>query len=218
MITGIFKEETNRRFLAIIDINGKQEECYMATSSKFKNLYDLKNKEVLLEKNIGKNTRTKYVVQALKDKEDYIWLNLKALNNLYYEQVLKENQSIICEKKINENLRIDFFDNNQQELIEVKGILSKDSKVLFPSFETKRFYRQLKEIYKWKYAKKMVIILMNPNIKEIELNKEYIDIYNQLIKCVNNNLKIEIYKIIFDKDFKLKKVNYKMDNNVMQIK
>lgn len=217
MITGVFKEEATRRFIAIIDVNGRQEECYMASSSKLNKLYNLNNKEVILEKNIGKNTRTKYVVQALKDDNEYVWLNLKALNNLYYKQVLKKNPSIICEKKINANLRIDFFDNEKQELIEVKGVLSKDCKVLFPSFETQRFFRQLKEIYKWKYKKKLVIIIMNPNIKEIELNKEYIEIYNQLIKCINNNLKIEIYKIIFDEDFKLKKVNYKINCNVIQI-
>lgn len=218
MITGIFKEEANRRFVAIIEVNGKLEECYMASSSKLSKLYDLKDKEVLLEKNIGKNTRTKYVVKAIRDNNDYIWLNLKELNNLYYKQILENNLSIICEKKINTNLRIDFFDKEQQQLIEVKGILSKNSRALFPSFKTERFYRQLREIYNWNNQKTLVIILMNPNIKEIEFNKEYTDIYNQLIKCINNNLKIEIYKIIFDKKFKLRKVNYKINNNVIQIK
>ena len=58
---------------------------------------------------------------------------------------------------------------------------------------------------------------MNPNIKEIEFNKEYTDIYNQLIKCINNNLKIETYKIIFDKDFKLERIDYKMNGDVMKI-
>lgn len=218
MITGVFKEESNRRFLAIIDINGKQEECYLASSSKLKKIYDLRNKEVLLEKNKGKNTRTKYVVQALKDKKDYIWLNLKELNNLYYKQILKENPYIFCEKKINKNLRIDFFDYDKQELIEIKGILSQYSKVQFPSFETKRFYRQLKEMHKWEHLKKLVIILMNPNIVEIEFNKEHIEIYNQLIKCINSNLKIEIYKIIYDIDFKLEKVDYEINNSILQIK
>ncbi len=218
MITGIFKEEANGRFIAIIEVNGKLEECYMASSSKLNKLYNLKDKEVFLEKNIGKNTRTKYVVQALKDKNDYIWLNLKELNNLYYRQILEKNISIICEKKINKNLRIDFFDKEQKELIEVKGILSQNSSAIFPSLETERFYRQLKEIYKWKNKKRLVIILMNPNIKEIKLNKEYIDIYDQLIKCIRNDLKIEIYKIIYYKDFKLKKVDYKLDNNVLKLK
>ena len=218
MITGIFKEEANRRFIATIEVNGKLEECYMASSSKLSKLYDLKDKEVLLEKNIGRNTRTKYVVQAIRDNNDYIWLNLKELNNLYYKQILENNLSIVCEKKINTNLRIDFFDKEQQQLIEVKGILSKNSRALFPSFKTGRFYRQLREIYNWNNQKTLVIILMNPHIKEIEFNKEYTDIYNQLIKCINDNLKIEIYKIIFDKGIKLKKIDYILDNNVLLLK
>lgn len=217
MVRGIFKEESNRRFIAIIEVNGKLEECYMASSSKLNKLYNLQDKEVFLEKNIGKNTRTKYVVQALKDNNDYIWLNLKELNKLYYKQILENNLSIISEKKINNNLRIDFFDKAQKELIEVKGILSQNSSATFPSFETERFYRQLKEIYEWKNKKRLVIILMNPNIKEIKLNKEYIEIYDQLIKCIKNNLKIEIYKMVFDKEFKLEKVRYVMKNGIMKI-
>lgn len=217
MIIGKFKREANRRFIAFIDINGKEEACYMATSSKFKKLYDLKDKEVLLEKNIGKNTKTKYVVQALKDNKEYIWLNLKALNDLYYKKVLLENDFIIREKQISNKLRIDFFNSKTKELIEVKGILSENEETLFPTFKTERFLRQLKEINNWKYSKKLIIILMNPNIKRIKLNEKYEEIYYQLKRGLENGLKIEIFRIVYDEEFSLKKVPYKKYRNSFKI-
>ena len=105
MIEGIFKEECKRRFLALVEINGKEEECYMSTSSKLKDIIDLNGRTVLLKENKGENLRTKYTVQAVKEKENIILLNLNYINELFYAEILKSNQEILREQKINKNAK-----------------------------------------------------------------------------------------------------------------
>lgn len=51
MIIGNFIREKNMRFLCLVDIANKREECYLSSSSKLKNYINLNKKTVLLVPN-----------------------------------------------------------------------------------------------------------------------------------------------------------------------
>ena len=51
LIKGVFKYECKNRFIAIVNINGIDTECYLASSTKIKHFIDLTNHTVFLIKN-----------------------------------------------------------------------------------------------------------------------------------------------------------------------
>ena len=214
MITGIFKEECKYRFLAKVIIDGKEEECYMPTSSKLSKIINLKNKYVYLLKNSGKNLRTMYKVHSVLIDKNQILLDLNCINNLFYKEILLENKEYLPEKTLNKNLKVDFFNIEQKEIIEIKGLISEGNFIKFPYLNTNRVIRQLKEMSKLNYKSKLVFILMNPKIKTIELDSNNIEFMRQFNNAIKNNISIEFYKIKWkNNEEHLQKVTFiRMDN------
>lgn len=218
LIKGVFKYECKNRFIAIVNINGIDTECYLASSTKIKHFIDLTNHTVFLIENSKKNSRTKYTIHSTIINGIYILLNLNYINKLFYNQILKKNASYKPEKTLNSNLKVDFFCKNANEIIEIKGILSENETVTFPHQNSNRIIRQLKEFKKEDYKIRLIFILMNPNIKTIILDKENKEFYNSL-KVLKNKLHIEIYSYIFGSTEEcLFQKYYKLNKNTIFIK
>jgi sugar fermentation stimulation protein A len=218
MIQGIFKYECKHRFLAIVEINNIETECYMPTSSKLKNFIDLTDKTVYLIPNLEKNSRTKYTVHATLINNTYILLNLNYLNNLYFEKVLNCNINYLPEKTISSNLKVDFFSTLNNQLIEIKGIITDRSYSTFPYISSKRIIRQLDEFSKLDYNITLVLILMNPKINTIYLDINNKNFYNAFINCISK-INLDIYSYEFTSNLeKLNKRTYILTDNIIKIK
>lgn len=189
----------------------------MSTSSKLRNIINLEGKKVLLKENKGKKLKTKYTVQAIKENNNIILLNLNYINELFYIQVLKSNSDIVREQKINNNLKVDFLDKITGELIEVKGIISENKSVIFPTMKTERFTKQLKEFKKIRNNVRLVIILMNPKINRIIFNKQYKQFYEIFESCIKVGMKIEVYKASYEEKISLKKLKFIIDKDCIVI-
>lgn len=218
MIKGKFIEECKHRFLAKVIINGKEEECYMPTSSKLSKIINLANQEVYLIENMGKSLRTKYKVHSVRIKNNLILLDLNCLNKLYFSEILLKDSKYLQERKIN-NLKIDFVNEEKNEIIEIKGLISDNSEIVFPHTNSKRIIRQLKNLGDLHSNIRFVFILMNPKINRIILddtNKEFMKYFKS---ALDRKIELEIYKIYWKKNKEhLKKEEYEFEKNILKIK
>lgn len=218
LIEGIFKYECKNRFIAIVNINGIDTECYLSSSTKISHFIDLTNRIVFLTINSKKNSRTKYTIHSTIINGVHILLNLNYTNKLFYTKILKGNTCYEPEKTINSNLKVDFLCKNTNEIIELKGVLSEVERATFPHHTSKRIIRQLKEFKKENYTVKLILILMNPNIKIITLDKENKEFYN-IFKVLKNKLHIEIYSYMFENSQEyLIPEQYELNNDIIFIK
>lgn len=87
LIKGIFKYECKNSFIVIVNINGIDTECYLASLTKIKPFIDLTNHTVFLIKNLKNNSRAKYTIHDTIINGIYILLNLNYINKLFYKQI-----------------------------------------------------------------------------------------------------------------------------------
>lgn len=215
LVKGIFIEENKHRFLCTVNIGGQQELCHTSSSSKLSHFISLNGREVLLTKNSGKNNRTKYTLFAVKTEIGYALLNLEYINKLLFQEFNKGKNlhvglsDIYPEKKINDNLKVDFFiDGESQILIEAKGILTEDQSSKFPAMRVKRAEKQLLEfekLLKEGISVYYYIVLMNSTINTIELDVDNKEFLQPFMRCIKKGMKLFVYKTLWKEDFALER-------------
>lgn len=195
LVTGKFIRECKNRFLCEVFVEGERLECYVPSASKLNNYIKLRNKEVLLVENKGKNTRTKYSLFAVKHYNKYIMLNLNIVNKLV-ENYIKTNftyERIWCEKFI-EGYKADFIlQEKELEIVEAKGVISTSRDIIFPSVFSERAINQLLvllKLVKAGYEASYFYVSLSPNIRNIKINSEDIEYSRLLRECINNGMKI----------------------------
>lgn len=217
MIKGKFIEECKHRFLAKVNINGQEEECYMPTSSKLSKLIDLQNREVYLMENMGDSLRTKYKVHSVSIKNNLILLDLNCLNKLFFSEILLNDTKYLPERKI-DNLKVDFVNEEKNEVVEIKGLISDNKNIIFPHINATRIIRQLKILGNSYGNIRFVFILMNPKINRIILDKNNKEFMKYFKLAMNKQVKFEIYKIYWEKDKEhLRRVEYEFKKDVFKI-
>lgn len=204
---GIFIEECKNRFLCIVKINGVEELCYLPSSSKLSRFIELKEKEVLLTSNIGKNQRTKLTLHAVKTDEGPTLVNLNYINKLLYREFTKLGNpydyegKVLCEKKISNTLKVDFLiDGEQKIIVEAKGILSEHSIAKLPSMKVDRAVAQLKQfevILKTGFKVHYYIVLMSRKIQGIEFDETYKEFYSIFKRCVRRGMNFFVLRTIW---------------------
>lgn len=218
MITGIFIEECKHRFLAKVYVNGKEEECYMPTSSKLSKIIELTNHQVYLTENIGNNLRTKYKVHCVRKDNNLILLDLNYINNLFFSEILLGDSNYLQERTVN-NLKVDFLNEVQKEIIEIKGLISEKEDIIFPHSNANRVIRQLNQVANLSYHIRFIFILMNPKINRIILDNENTEFMENFKLAIKKKVKFEIYKICWEgKKERLKKVEYNLEKNIFKTK
>lgn len=203
---GIFIEECKNRFLCKVLISEQEELCYISSSSKLAPFIDLIGKEVLLLKNKGIGNRTKYTLYALKTEDNYILLNLNFVNKLLFEEFNKlgspylASSHIFREKKISKNLKVDFFiEGDKKIIIEAKGIISSKEVAFLPAMKVDRAVLQLMEfqkLLKQGVSIHYYIVLMNPIIETLRLDKSKKDFYKYFRSCIRRGMKVYVYKVV----------------------
>jgi DNA-binding sugar fermentation-stimulating protein len=206
--SGIFKKECVRRFTCEVEVDGKIELCYVASSAKLKNFIDLTDKTVYLLENKGKETKTKYSLFAVeKSKEDVILLNLNIVNIILKDYLIRsgiDKELLKAEISIKHGLKADLvYSGTPVTIYEVKTILAREEEVLFPSVKTKRvkaqlekFITMLQEGYQVRYC----FFVLSPEIITLEISKEENEIKKLFYEAVNLNMSIYVYRTIWNGD------------------
>lgn len=201
MITGIFVEECNNRFLCKVKVEGVIHECYVSSSSKLEKYIKVKGRKVMLEENSGKNLRTKFTLKAVSVKGKWVLLNLNSLNSIYLEHIIKQdkyNVESISKEVFIDEYKTDFYIEQEKLLIEVKGLLSETEKVIYPIVSCGRTYRQLLTIKKkleQGYKADYVFILMNNIINTIEFNKNEPELIEMFNECVDLGMNVKFCQL-----------------------
>ncbi|MGN0452456.1 MAG: DNA/RNA nuclease SfsA [Ruminococcus sp.] len=153
---GEFIKRPNR-FIAVVNIDGKEETVHVKNTGRCKELLVPKAK-VYLEKSINPDRKTKYdLVAVLKEREKLppLLVNLDSqIPNSAAEEWLKKGElfganAIIKREVVYKNSRFDFYieDKGKKCFLEVKGVtLEKDGAVLFPDAPTERGVKHINEL------------------------------------------------------------------------
>lgn len=175
---GRFIERPNR-FIAICEINGKNEVCHVKNTGRCKELL-VNGCTVYLEKSDNPNRKTQFDLIAVKKGSRLINMDSQIVNstfNEYIPQLFKDIIKIKPECKYG-NSRFDFYIETVTDkiFVEVKGVtLENDGVVRFPDAPTERGVKHLKELRKALtdgYKAYVVFIVQMSDVKHFEPNYE----------------------------------------------
>lgn len=200
-IVGRFLSESKNRFLCTVEIDGAEEVCYIASSCRLDNFIDLCGKMVLLRKNKGRNSLTRYSVLGVKHKHSYIllntsWANKAIENDLCNRRFAFVGKRIDIKKELVINgYRTDFYILASKTIVEVKSVISTSPTAVFPTVYSERTIRQLgaiETLLAEGYKACFFIVSLNPYVKEIMLLKNN-ECCKMLSKCIELGLILKGY-------------------------
>lgn len=194
----------------MVNIEGINEICYVASSSHLSHFIDLENKTVILRENISKNRTMKYILFAVNYKRTKVLLELSYINNLIINYLIKQNKSsniselIKREHKFKNGYKADVVicKLGKTIIIEAKSLLSYDDSAEFPIKIAKRAIEQLvkiKELLMEGYEVYYWLVLLNPKCQKPILNKdneEFTSLYQQ---CSLLGMKTYYSRLIWSK-------------------
>ena len=205
---GQFICERKNRFLCTVNIDGTEEVCYIASSCRLGNFINLSEKNVLLVKNLGKTSKTKYSVIGVKYKRNFIILNTSWANKAINDSILSRKFSFLGKRKDYKTeieirgYKTDFFIPNSKTLIEVKSVISTEETAFFPTVFSERTLTQLNMISKLLdngYRGYFFIVSLNPYVKKIKLLEET-ECVKLLKNCKDKGMHLKGYSCRLSKD------------------
>ena len=198
---GRFISESKNRFLCTIQVDGAEETCYIASSCRLDNFIDLRGKDVLLRRNTGRDSSTKYSILGVKHKRNYILLNTSWANRAVAADIhgrrfsyLGKRTEIKKESTIN-GYRSDFFIPRSKTIIEVKSVISTSDIAKFPTVFSERTLHQLdliENLLLEGYKASFIIVSLNPYVKEIHL-LENAECCTHIRRCCDQGLILKGY-------------------------
>ena len=196
-IYGTFKTEIKNRFLCSVNIDGKDETCYIPSSCRLSNFIDMTGRTVLLKPIETQNARTSFAVYAVKYRKNFILLNLAQANRVIEAQLKRRYFSFLgARKTVSREYKIgsyktDLYIHDTKTLIEIKSTLSFSKESVFPTVYSERAVKQLKEISRLLdegYRACYVLVSLNPCAKEIVINSKVEDYYKTFVECVEKGM------------------------------
>lgn len=169
------------RFIAHIEIEGKEQVCHVKNTGRCKELL-IPNATVFLEEFSNPRRKTNFDLIAVYKKERLINMDSQAPNKVFAEWLQNTNQKK-CKNPLFENItfikpeckqgnsRFDFYieANGKKIFIEIKGVtLEENEVVLFPDAPTERGLKHVKELsalVKEGYEAYVVFIIQMENVK-----------------------------------------------------
>ncbi len=197
-IKGVFCTEVKNRFLCEVDIEGVPTLCYVPSSCRMDNFFNLAGKEVLLLPTSTPSAKTAYSLFAIAYKKNYIVLNSSIANTLVEQNLSGRRFSLLGKRKLVlrehtvDGYKCDFFICDSETLVEVKSIITMNTTAIFPSIHSQRAIEQLQAIKMHLEQGKpacYIIVSLNPYVKEIVLDKD-MQIYSNFIECISLGMKI----------------------------
>ena len=198
---GKFIERPNR-FIAICEIDGKEEICHVKNTGRCRELL-VKGATVYLEKSPNPNRKTQYDLVAVEKNGKLINMDSQIPNYVVVESLNKIFNDITLVKQEYKygNSRFDIYVETKTEkiFVEVKGVtLENDDVVRFPDAPTERGIKHLKELQKAVkegYRACVVFLVQMQDVKYFEPNYETHPEFAKELKIAYDN-GVEIF--VFD--------------------
>lgn len=210
---GKFLERPNR-FIAICEINGKEEVCHVKNTGRCQELL-VKGTTVYLEKSSNPNRKTQFDLVSVEKNGKLINIDSQISNYVIAESLDKLFDDIVFIKQEYKygNSRFDIYVETKTEkiFVEVKGVtLEIDGVVRFPDAPTERGIKHLKELQKAVkegYKTCVVFLIQMCDVKYFEPNYEmHPEFAKELKNAYENGVEIVAYdcnvtpEMIFLKD------------------
>lgn len=176
--SGRFLSENKIRFRCIVDIDGIDTQCYIASSCRLDHFLDLTGKTVLLKPTTGKTANARYTVYGVRYKRSYILLNSLLANRAVENSINSRRFSFIGARKDYRReftiakYKADLYIPASKTIIEVKSVISLDVQAQFGTVNSMRLMRQLNDIETLLadgYRAFLFIVSLNPYTKAIVL-------------------------------------------------
>ena len=183
-------------------VYGQVEECYIPASFKISRQINLKNKEILLQRNVNPKARTRFSLYAVKFKRNYILLDLKLANSIIYQQLHRRYfsflgiRSNVRREKNFYNYKCDLFLEDTKTVIEIKTFITEENSGYFPSIYSKRAIMQLNAILcllKKGYRACYIVLSMNPYLNSLCLREDDTEYCYIFRKCLSEGMVFKCY-------------------------
>lgn len=200
-IEAVFIREEKHRFLGVININGEEFGCYIPSSSKLNNYFDVENKPALVVPIKNEKRKMKYRLIAIAVEEEWIVVDLNILNHILREKYEKEGYSVKLEQKVVDGYRTDLLiqKDDLSSVIEIKGIISLESEVFAPLNSGERANRQLVSISKilkeQKYNVEYAFVVLSKSVKKIVINNKHKEFKRNFLRCKKSGMDVKVYRI-----------------------
>ncbi|MGF7011066.1 A/G-specific adenine glycosylase [Lachnospiraceae bacterium PF1-22] len=179
-VPGVFKERPNR-FIAKVEINGREETVHVKNTGRCKELL-VPGAKVILDIPENKNRKTKWDLIAVYKGQRLINMDANAPNVVVKEWLvaggLGKGLKLIRPEYTYGKSRFDFYAEgaNEKILIEVKGVtLEEDNRTLFPDAPSERavkHVRELIEAHKAGYETYIIFVIQMEGVRYFTPNKK----------------------------------------------
>lgn len=180
IVKGEFKARPNR-FIAYVNIEGKQEIVHVKNTGRCKELLK-EGAEIYLEKSNNPKRKTAYDLVAVKKGARLINMDSQAPNKVVEEWLWKKHLfpdliGIKAEKKYG-NSRFDFFIETERQkcFMEVKGVtLEQDGVVRFPDAPSERALKHVEELIQAKkegYGAYVLFVIQMADVRYFSPNRD----------------------------------------------
>lgn len=195
---GKFLERPNR-FIAICEIDGKEEICHVKNTGRCRELL-VKGATVYLEKSPNPNRKTQFDLVTVQKNGKLINMDSQIPNYIVVESLSKifDNIKYVKQEYKYGNSRFDIYveTENDKIFVEVKGVtLENDGVVRFPDAPTLRGIKHLKELQKAiteGYRTCVVFLIQMDNVKYFEPNYDTHPEFAKALEEARSN-GVEIY-------------------------
>ena len=210
---GTFLERPNR-FIAICEIDGKQETCHVKNTGRCRELL-VKGATVYLEKSSNPNRKTQYDLVCVEKNNKLINMDSQIPNYVvteFLDKIFNDITYVKQEYKYG-NSRFDIYVETKTDkiFVEVKGVtLEEDGVVRFPDAPTERGIKHLKELQKAVsegFRACVVFLVQMQDVKYFEPNYEtHPEFASELKKAYENGVEIFVYdSVVTPNEIKLNK-------------
>ena len=205
IVKAIFKERPNR-FIAIANIDGKEETVHVKNTGRCRELL-VKGATVFLEEGQNPNRKTKYDLVGVIKNGNLINMDSQAPNKVAIEFLKESNlfskNAIIKGEVTYKSSRFDIFvtDGDRRAFIEVKGVtLENDGIAMFPDAPTERGIKHIRELISAKdegYESYILFVIQMKGIKEFTPNySTHLEFGNTLKIAKEKGIEILAYDCI----------------------
>lgn len=202
---GIFKEEGRYRFHCTVEIEGKEEMCYLPSNFKLEKIINLRGKKVLLER--IESDKFSYYVRAVSYRNALYLLNLQEVNKIIDEDIQRhifdfigKRENVIREKNI-EGYKTDIFVYDTNTIIENKSVLTFEQEGVYPTMKSRHVNNQFKRIsvlLDKGYTVYLFVVALGVGTKKIKLDDKFFE--DELLhECTNKGLQIKGFNLGYRK-------------------
>lgn len=200
---GTFCYEVKNRFRCIVEVDGNEKLCYVASSSRLSNFIELEGQNVLLLPK-GKNaSSTEYTLFAAETTRGKVLLELSFANTTIEEQLYRRYFSFlgkrknIFREKIVDGYKTDLYIEDTNTLIEIKTVISSEKTAIFPTVYSERSLKQLRkvlELLKRNHRVCFLFAILHPGISKLKIDSKT-EFYKLFVQCIDAGMLYKACKL-----------------------